>query len=238
MGLLAVFSTIVAFVSLVLARYLSAPHWVYALFGIGLGLGGVAVALVGLVCRRFLRPDERAVDRVVVVAIACALPALLLRHALLEQAIRLAAGPVLIDFGQILAAMLSLVLGAAALVHGARGLGRLAAGQARRPSFWSKGLRFAGATFGVTVGLYCLAPLLRVFGFGVNHWTFLGLLALAGAAYGVQWLAARITTLRRRKAQGRMSSAWPHGRCLVLWTGSTVTHSPQRSRRTQRDGSQ
>jgi hypothetical protein len=59
---------------------------------------------------------------------------------------------------------------------------------------WKNAGSVVAGCAGVTAGLYCLAPLGRAAGLGVDHWTFIGLLALSVAAFG---LAALIDRARK-----------------------------------------
>jgi hypothetical protein len=191
--------------SLAVARYAASPIWIDALLATG-GFLGLAVALAaGLALRRALSAWKA------VAAMLLGVGAMLARASLIAELLVAGGGPARqVDFWRMALAVSTVVWGALALIWGALAVGealelRHAGGtprgasatndHARRPPR-RRDLEIVVAAIGLTIALYCLAPLWSLLGLRINHWTVLGLFGLAvvanglGAAY--RWAADRL----------------------------------------------
>jgi len=102
-------------------------------------------------------------------------------------------GPKLVDITEIGLVSFYWVTGLAALLLGAYGV--LVATSAPRGHLSKKRARYdllAGST-GLASALYCFASVSQRLGVGINHWTFLGLVGLAGVAFLLAIGAQKLT---------------------------------------------
>ena len=185
-------SLALAFLSLVAARFLDAPHWVDALLGTGTFLGLSAALALGLVLRRVIGSGGWHAPAALILALGAALG----RGSLLAQ---LAGDPlarVTIDFTRMALACSTVVWGVVALIWGALavsdGVEAFQRGGRRRAGV----LGGLGGAAAVTVALFSVAPLRSFFGVTIDAYTLVGLFALACVAYGAGALWRRLT---RRK---------------------------------------
>ncbi len=168
------------------ARYLDAPGWIYALMGTGGACGLAAALVVGLVMRRYLGTRRWQVWAALVVAVA----SVVARQSLLAELNRDPMAAVTIQFSRLGLAGSSVVWGALALLWGASTVAQAmepAPGRPRRG-----GAVLLGGAASVTLALFSLGPLWALAGLHLNHWTLIGLLGLAGLAYGAGALYRRI----------------------------------------------
>jgi hypothetical protein len=182
------------FVCLIFAATLGGRGWRYALVGVMVGISVFACGLLGALVERFVSAPRRAALAGVVAGVAAALT----RQALMGMIrARAADAPPQIRPLALLAATFTLVGGAFALLWGCATLRRLAAepGDGARRT-WPD-LVLGGAA--VALGLYGLSPVGQALGIRVNHWTFLGLVALAVVAYGIEEAVVRLTARRRAR---------------------------------------
>jgi hypothetical protein len=159
---------------------------------------------LGAVVGRFVRPPRRAALAGVVSGVVAALT----RQALMGMIrARAADSPPQIRPLALLAATFTIVGGAFALLWGCAVLRRLAAepgGEGTRRTW----LDLVLGGIAVTLGLYGISPVGQALGIKVNHWTFIGLAALALLAYGIEEGAVRLWERGRR---GGRRGARPDG---------------------------
>jgi len=181
-------SLLSALVALALARYLDPPYWVDALLATG-ALAGLSLALaLGLILRRLSR------RWLIISSLVLALGAALTRQSLLGQVLASPLARMEIDFLRLFLACSSVVWGTLALLWGVLAtsdtLEELRASPRRGPGPAGRLLAAAAA---VTLALYSVSPLGALVGLTLNHWTLLGLFALALVAYGLVALFRRFT---------------------------------------------
>jgi len=170
---------VVAFGSLVAARYLTSRGFVLSLFGIALGLGVTLQAAVAGTLRWATRSDRTPALAAAAIAAAAAL---LGRAALvvtigLDPEVAQTIDPV------------AMTTAAVALTGALAGLGWSVMVLGRRPTpGWPQALV---ATLSVSACLYTLGPLLLSLGVPVSPWTFLSLAAVGVAFYGAQRALSR-----------------------------------------------
>ena len=182
-------SLALAFLSLVAARYLDAPHWVDALLATGSCLGLSAALALGMVLRRVIRSGAWQAPA----ALALALGAALGRSSLLGQLAEEPLARVTIDFTRMALACSTVVWGVVALIWGALAVSdgvELARQGGRKRAGVLGALGGAGA---VTLALYSVAPLRSFFGVTIDVYTLAGLFVLAAVAYGAGALWRRLT---------------------------------------------
>ena len=102
-------------------------------------------------------------------------------------------GPKPIVLWEIVAMSFYWVAGLAALTLGALAILKVVTAPAGAISRRKSMYEFMLGGVGLTSGLYCFATVSRDLGLGVNHWTFIGLLALSGTAFLLASLFQRIT---------------------------------------------
>jgi hypothetical protein len=181
-----------AFVCLILAASLGNPGWRWALAGVMAGTSVFLCGLLGAVVERFVPAARRAALAGLLAGVAAALT----RQALMGMIrARGADAPPQIRPLALLAATFTIVGGAFALLWGCAALRRLVAepdaGTRRSwPDVVMGGLA-------VALGLYGISPVGQALGIKVNHWTFIGLVALALVAYGIEEAVVRLTAGRR-----------------------------------------
>jgi hypothetical protein len=158
-------------------------------------------AAVGLAARRLLRPRFRAAAA----GIACGAAAALTRQVLMAVIrARATDAPPQIRPLSLLAAVFTLVGGVFALLWGCAALRRLGAPAEDATTRTWPDLLVGGAA--VALGLYGISPVWQALGLRVNHWTFVGLAALAFLAYLIEegvgrlWGGDRISRPTRRRA--------------------------------------
>jgi hypothetical protein len=198
----------VAFLCLTGAAYLGEPAWRYALLGVMAGLSLGLCASLGAVVERTVSPARQAI----ICGMSVGVVAAVTRQVLLAFLRARAAGaPPQIRPASFFAAVFTIVGGLFALLWGCAALRRLmaattttrlasgsppaATGAARR----TRALEIAGAGAAVALGLYGISPLGLAVGLRVNHWTFLGLAALALIAYGVEEAVAWVASATRHQ---------------------------------------
>lgn len=174
-----------AFVALVAARYLQSAIWLDFLWLFALCTGLAAAMAVGLLMRRFAPPPWPAWTALLLSLGALAGRARLLRG-LLAQPLRRQT----IDLADVLLAASTVAWGLLALLWGVHAL----SGLVERPT----GERLAkaptiAAASAVIGALFCVAPLWRLLGLGIDHFTILGLFGLAAVAYGIDRLYQRFS---------------------------------------------
>jgi hypothetical protein len=177
-----------AFICLLLAAYLGEPGWRWALAGVMVGSSVAACGALGAVLARFVQSPRREAIAGVVSGVAAALT----RQALMGLIrARAADSPPQIRPLALLAAVFAIVGGAFALLWGCAALRRLAVetGGDRARRTWPD-LALGGIA--VALGLYGVSPVGQALGVKVNHWTFIGLAALALLAYGIEEGVARL----------------------------------------------
>lgn len=180
-------AVLIALGGLVAARFLDTPAWIDALFVMGCGIGLAAALVVRMIFGRLLRPPlDSAVAAALLALLAALTRGFLVAYALLVQP---AAGPPRIELTSIVLACSSVVWGLVALVWGALAVSDGFAAERRAAPV------ALGATAS-TLALYSLSPLWGLLGMRVNAWTLLGLVGLAGLAYGAgaiyRWALARL----------------------------------------------
>jgi len=183
-----VISLALAFVSLVAARYLEAPHFVDALLATGSFLGLSAALTLGLVLRRMIRDNAWHAPAALILALGAAVA----RGSLLAEMAADPAARQTIDFARMALACSTVVWGVLALVWGALGVSdavELFQRGGRKGSAVRGGLCGAAA---VTVALYSVAPLRSFFGVTIDVYTLAGLFVLAAVAYGAGVLWRRL----------------------------------------------
>lgn len=175
----AIGGVVVAFGSLVAARYLSSTGFVAALFGIAIGLSVALHACVAGVLRWALRRERTPA----LAAAAIAAAAALLGRAALFVTIGLAPEAAhTID---------PVTMGTAAVsfTGALAGLGWSVSVLARRPApSWAEALI---STLAVAACLYALGPLSLSLGLPVSPWTFLSLAAVGVLFYGARRAVSR-----------------------------------------------
>lgn len=181
--------------SVAVARYAASPIWIDALLATG-GFLGLAIAMaVGLVLRRALAAWKA------VAALLLGVGAMIARASLIAELLVAGGGPARqVDFWRMALAVSTVVWGALSLVWGAlavsEALERRAADRRDRRPPRQRLLQALTAATGLTLALYCLAPLWSLLGLRINHWTVLGLFGLAAVAYGIgaayRWAAERM----------------------------------------------
>lgn len=160
---------------LAVARYVTTPLWIDALLATG-GLLGLALALgLALLLRR------ATVAWKGVTALLLGVAALTARASLIAELLLGRDASRQIDFWRMGLAVSTVVWGALALLWGGAALSEALERRQSRRRAAAEGAAAAG---GVTMALYCLAPLWSLLGLRINHWTVLGLFALAAVAYG------------------------------------------------------
>jgi len=182
MRLLAFCGAVGAFLALALTAALGDPYWRWSLVGMMACISLTLLGVLGLTTARLFRPDMH----LVAAGIAAGLASALTRRVLMAMIrARAAHEPPHIDPMALLAAVFTLVGGAAALLWGCSALRRLVTESEDAPlaTVWRK-LVLAGAA--ITLGLYGISPLGQAVGIRVNHWTFLGLVGLALVAYAIE----------------------------------------------------
>ena len=195
MGYCLVAALALAFLSLVAARYLDAPHWVDALLATGSCLGLSAALALGLLLRRVIRHHAWHAPAALVLALGAALG----RGSLLGELAKDPMARVTIDFGRMALACSTVVWGLVALVWGALavsdGVELFQQGSRKRAGL----LGALGGAGAVTVALYSVAPLRSFFGITIDAYTLAGLFVLAAMAYGAGALWRRITARGKAK---------------------------------------
>lgn len=115
-------------------------------------------------------------------------------------------GPKPIVLWEVIAISFYWVAGLAALTLGALAILQVVTAPtgaiSRRKSMYD----FMLGGVGFTSGLYCFATVSRDLGLGVNHWTFLGLLALSGTAFLLASLFNRATKNSEKKKKRKKKS--------------------------------
>jgi hypothetical protein len=193
MRLLAGGGLAVAFVGLLFAAYLSGPGWRWALTGVMVGVSVAVCGALGAVVERFVPAHRRAA----LAGLAAGVAAALTRQALMGMIrARAADAPPQIRPLALLAATFTIVGGAFALLWGCAALRRLGAAPDDPPRRTWPDLALGGLA--VALGLYGLSPVGQALGVRVNHWTFIGLAALALLAYGIEEAVVRLRGLGRR----------------------------------------
>jgi hypothetical protein len=182
------------FVCLILAAILGDPGWRRALVGVMVGISVFACGLLGAVVERLVPLSRRAALAGVVAGVAAALT----RQAFMEIIRgRAADAPPQIRPLALLAATFTIVGGAFALLWGVAALRRLTAEPGDRARRTWPDLLLGGAA--VALGLYGISPVGQALGIRVSHWTFIGLVALALVAYGIEEAVVRLTAGRRAR---------------------------------------
>ncbi|MDY0002373.1 MAG: hypothetical protein RBU30_13840 [Polyangia bacterium] len=178
----------IAFLGLLGARHLPGKQFLYGLLVTGAGLGLAAAALVAV----FLGNRLFATGVTGPVSALLAGISAVLRLLLVASRPNPAEGPVQVLMWREILLGAPLVLATVALFLGAYAVHRTIAlppgGLAPRPVK----LDLGAAILGLAGALFTLGPLFRSLGVPLNHWTFLGLVALGFAAFLVVTLLERI----------------------------------------------
>lgn len=174
-----------AFVALVAARYLDTPIWLDFLWLFALCTGLAGGLAVGLLMRRF-GPRPWAAWT----ALALGVGALAGRARLISGLLADPARRQTIDLGDVLLAASTVAWGLLGLLWGVHALSQLVE---RPPGERLARAPVIAAASAVIGALFCVAPLWRLLGLGIDHFTILGLFALAAIAYGIDRLYLRLT---------------------------------------------
>ena len=176
------------------ARYVTSPLWIDALLATG-GLLGLALALALGLLLRSATAAWKGIAALLLGALALAARASLIAELLLGRDVARQ-----VDFWRMAVATSTVVWAALGLLWGAVALSEALEGRAPRRRAAAEG---TAAALGVTLALYCLAPLWSLLGLRINHWTVVGLFGLGVAAYAAgaayRWVARRLGHASRRK---------------------------------------
>ncbi len=177
-------SIIIAFAGLAAAAFLDdASALVPSLLVTG-GACGLSLAFLLALLLRHLAGPTRYLPWVALITAGASAAA---RHSLLAELNRDPMVAVTIDFTRLALAASSVAWGAAALIWGAVVVSAAVETGARR----AVGRLLAGGG-AVSLALYSLGPLWALAGLNLNHWTLVGLAALAAVAYGAGALYRRV----------------------------------------------
>lgn len=164
--------------ALALARYLQGPGWIDALWGAAGSLGLATALGLGLALQTRC-PDTWGCWAALVLAVAAAGG----RLALLQTLRAAAPAAPLIAWPRIALGGASVAWAVVALLWGTQGVAHqlegVAASERRWPALIAAGLA-------LVLALHSAAPLWRLLGLEINHWTVLGLFGLAATAYALE----------------------------------------------------